>query len=107
MIEEQESQDRAADDEGVNYLIELLDRAKSRHNINSWEEFAALVTLRSGNQVSGNTFRRNVRKKGAWKFLSLSLLQWAAIAEITGVSMHELIRRFKTNSVDNQEESQQ
>lgn len=87
-------------------MIELLDRAKNRHNINSWEEFAALVTLRSGNQVSGNTFRRNIRKKGAWKFLSLSLLQWAAIADITGVSIHELIRRFKTND-NNQEESHQ
>lgn len=77
-------------------MIELLEKARSKHNVNSWEEFAALITLRSGDQVSGNTFRRNIRKRGSWKFLSLSLLQWAAIAEITEISMAELVSNFKS-----------
>lgn len=103
MIRENESQEQ---EEG-NYLIELLEKAKNKHGCNSWEEFAALITMRSGDQVSGNTFRRNLRKgKNAWSSLSLSLLQWAAIAEVTGVSIQELIRRFKgntnTSSLENQ-----
>lgn len=94
--------------EESNYLIELLEKAKAKNpSCHSWEEFAALVTMRSGDQVSGNTFRRNLRKgPTAWKSLSLSLVQWAAISEVTGVSMTELVRRFKevdqkNNSVGN------
>lgn len=101
MIRESESQENH--EEG-NYLIELLEKARSKHGCKSWEEFAALITMRSGDQVSGNTFRRNLRKgKSAWKSLSLSLLQWAAIAEVTDVSISDLIRRFKgekNNSIE-------
>lgn len=92
MIRETESQDNQ---EG-NYLIELLEKAKDRHGCDTWEEFAALISMRSGDKVSGNTFRRNLNKgQSAWKYISLSLLQWAALSEVTGVSMSELIRRFK------------
>jgi AraC-like DNA-binding protein len=99
MIRESKSQ---GNEEEGNYLNELLERAKSRHGCNSWEEFAALITMRSGDQVSGQTFRRNLRKGvSASKELSLSLLQWAAIAEVTGVSITELVRRFKTQGNDN------
>ena len=98
MISEPENQ---GNEEG-NYLVELLEKAKSRHGCNSWEEFAALITMRSGDQVSGNTFRRNLRKgPSASKSLSLSLLQWAAIAEVTGVSLTELTRRFKGQGNNN------
>lgn len=94
MIRESESQENNKES---SYLIELLEKAKTKNpSCHSWEEFAALVTLRSGDQVSGNTFRRNLRKgPTAWKSLSLSLVQWAAISEVTGVSMAELVRRFK------------
>lgn len=94
MKEEEESQ---GNEEG-NYLLELLEKAKTKNpSCNSWEEFAALITMRSGDQVSGNTFRRNLRKgPTAWKSLSLSLVQWAAISEVTGVSMSELVRHFKS-----------
>lgn len=105
MIRESESQENNKES---SYLIELLEKAKTKNpSCHSWEEFAALVTLRSGDQVSGNTFRRNLRKgPTAWKSLSLSLVQWAAISEVTGVSMAELVRRFKdtdrkNNSVGN------
>lgn len=95
MIRESGSQ---GNEEG-NYLIELLEKARAKHHAcNSWEEFAAMITLRSGDQVSGNTFRRTIRKgPTAWRSLSLSLLQWVAISEVTGVSMSELIRRFKSS----------
>jgi hypothetical protein len=100
MIRESKSQGNEGEN---NYLNELLEKAKSRHpGCNSWEEFAALITMRSGDQVSGQTFRRNLRKgTSASKNLSLSLLQWAAIAEITGVSINELVRRFKTQGSEN------
>ena len=55
----------------------------------------------TGDQVSGNTFRRNLRKGEVFKSLSLSLLQWAAIAEVTGVSLTELTRRFKNQENSN------
>lgn len=83
-------------EQGENLLFELLQKAKERHGCSSWEEFAALITMRSGDQVSGNTFRRNLRKGNtAWKSLSLSLLQWVAIAEVTGMSIQELVKQFK------------
>lgn len=94
MIRESESQGK--DEGGENLLVELLQKAKERHGCSSWEEFAALITMRSGDQVSGNTFRRNLRKGNtAWKSLSLSLLQWSAISEVTGVSINELVKQFK------------
>ena len=104
MVKESESQGN----EEANFLIELLEKARTKHHAcNSWEEFAAMVTLRSGDQVSGNTFRRTIRKgPTGWRSMSLSLPQWAAISEVTGVPMSELVRRFK-NAEDrnNREES--
>lgn len=98
MVKQVKSQgegNESVEEEG-NYLFELLEKAREKHGVNSWEEFAALITLRSGDQVSGNTFRRNLRKgKNAWKMLSLSLLQWVAISEVTGVTMSELVKKFK------------
>ncbi len=74
-------------------MLELLERAKIRHGCNSWEEFAALITLRSGDQVSANTFRRCVRAgKRGWFKLALSLVQWDAMAEITGIPMEQIPR---------------
>ncbi|MEG4805416.1 hypothetical protein QUB63_32625 [Microcoleus sp. ARI1-B5] len=87
MVNQQKSQG------GNSPLLELLERAKNIHGCNSWEEFAALITLRSGDQVSANTFRRCVRagKKG-WFKLALSLVQWDAMAEITGIPVNKMPR---------------
>lgn len=87
-------------------MIELLEKAREKHQAcYSWEEFAAMVTLRSGDQVSGNTFRRTIRKgPTGWRSMSLSLPQWAAISEVTGVSMSELVRRFKNAEDTTQED---
>lgn len=99
MIRESKSQENH--EGGENLLFELLERAKDRHGCNSWEEFAALITMRSGDQVSGNTFRRNLRKGNtAWKSLSLSLLQWAEISEVTGIPIQELVKRFKQAQIN-------
>ncbi|WP_293134894.1 hypothetical protein [Microcoleus sp. bin38.metabat.b11b12b14.051] len=74
-------------------LLELFEKAKIKYGCNSWEEFAALISLKSGDQVSANTFRRCIKsgKKG-WFKLSLSLVQWDAMAEITDISVKELPR---------------
>ena len=70
-------------------LNELL--AKS--GVTTPEELAALISARSGEKISGSTLRRrfNSGLKG-WRKLGLSLVQWDAVAEITGIPLDQLPR---------------
>lgn len=55
------------------------------------EELAGVITYKSGQKISGATFRRR-EEEGAngWKRLSLTGLQWIVLCELAGVSRDNL-----------------
>ncbi|MEG4529869.1 hypothetical protein [Microcoleus sp. D2_18a_D3] len=55
------------------------------------EELAGVITYKSGQKISGATFRRR-EEEGAngWKRLSLTGLQWIVLCELAGVPRDHL-----------------
>lgn len=55
------------------------------------EELAGVITYKSGQKISGATFRRREEEgSNGWKKLSLTGLQWIVLCELAGVSSDRL-----------------
>ena len=55
------------------------------------EELAGVITYKSGQKISGSTFRRREEEgSDGWKKLSLTGLQWIVLCELAGVSRDKL-----------------
>lgn len=75
---------------GESPLEDLLEKT----GLNSWEELAAMISVKSGQKISGSTLRRHAKKGwDGWLSLGLSIVQMDVVCELTGMRYEELPRQ--------------
>lgn len=70
-----------------------LEHLLKKAGLSSWEELAAMISIKSGQSISGATLRRHAKRGWeGWLSLELSVVQMDAVVELTGISYEDLPR---------------